>query len=68
MKKTICQWLSLHSHIIVVYVFWGYFIGYVIAKSFISLPIVFDYFLCAIGGIVLGYKLALWSVKILKKE
>ena len=68
MKKTIWQWLSLHSHIIVVYVYWSYFIGYVIAKSFLSLPIVFDYILCALGGIMLGYKFALRSVKMLKKN
>ena len=68
MKNTIWKRLSLHSHVIVVYVFWSYFIGYVIAKSILSLPKVFDYIFCALGGIIVGYKFALWSVKTLKKE
>ncbi len=68
MKNTIWTRLSLHSHIIVVYIFWSYFIGYVIAESLLNLPKVFDYVFCVLGGIMVGYKFALWSVKTLKRE
>lgn len=67
MKRiNIYRLLSLNSYIIVVYVFWAYFLGFAIFFSF--LPIVFDYIFFLLGGIYLGYKIALFSDDYLKKN
>ena len=65
-KKRLFRLLSLNSYIIVVYVFWSYFLGFAIFFSF--LPIVFNYIFFLLGGIYLGYKIALLSDDYLKKN
>jgi hypothetical protein len=67
MKRAIWKWLAINSHIVLVISFWIYFIVYVITKTFLKLPVVFNYILCTIGGVLLGYKFALWSIRILKR-
>lgn len=65
-KKKIKVLFASYSHRIVVYLFWLYFLIFILL--FRELPIVFKYVFFLFTGVYLGYKLALWALKVLKKE
>lgn len=66
MKNKILYNIAYYTHIIISILFWLYFLMYVFFYR--TLPNIYKYIFILLIGIYLGYTIAIWAVKYLKKN
>ena len=58
--------VAYYSEVIIGYLFWVYFLFFVFFYK--TLPVVYTYILFLLTGLFIGYKLAIWAMKTLKRK